>query len=152
MFWPTERKQVVIESERFGRISVEPDMVISLIDGGNGSGKPRAFVLLGLGRLSPFLFLVSVDSPNTAYAIIDPLTILPDYHPSIDREDIRMVGDPGTDAIQIITVVEIDRERKSATLDLKHPILINVKGKVAKQLELKDSPESYEIPVALLRQ
>ncbi len=147
-----QKHHVVIESERLGRIAVEEDMVISLVNGGNGSGTPRSFVLLGLGRLSPFLFLVSVDLPNTSYAVIDPRTVLPDYHPAVSGDDLRTLGNPGKDAVQIMTIVEIDTAKGSAMLDLRHPILVNVKGKVARQIESRESPESYEIPAALLRQ
>jgi flagellar assembly factor FliW len=152
VFRPKKRKRIVIESERIGRIAVDPDMVISLVGGGNGSKAPREFVLVGIERLSPFLFLVSVERPNTSCAIIDPRNVLPNYRPAVSAEDLQTIGSTCTDSVEVITFVEIDQNKGSAVLDLKHPILINVKGKVAKQIVVPGNPESFEIPAALLRQ
>jgi flagellar assembly factor FliW len=127
-------------------------MVISFRDGINDSPGPGGFVVLGLKRFSPFLVLVSEKKPHVSYPIIDPRTVVPDYRPHIHPEELRTIGNPEIEAMQVVSVVELDGERKVAFLDLRHPILINVKGRVGKQIQVDCYPERLEIPAALLRQ
>jgi flagellar assembly factor FliW len=127
-------------------------MVITCPDGVKKTPGTGDFVVIGLKRFAPFLVLVSVDAPNVSYPIVDPGYLVPDYHPRIQGEDLREIGNPGSDSIQIVALVELDMRRKIAILDLRHPILINVKRRLAKQVELKNYPQRFEIPAALLRQ
>lgn len=152
MLWPRESAQIKITSSVYGTIEISRDMVISCPDGVKKTPRPGDFVVVGLKRFAPFLVLVSVDAPNVSYPIVDPNALVPDYHPLISGEEMREIGSPGSDSIQIVTLVELDMRRKVAILDLRHPILINVKRRLAKQIEVRGYPRRFEIPAALLRQ
>jgi flagellar assembly factor FliW len=152
VFWPRESARIIITSSRYGSIEISKDMVISCPDGVMKTPGPGDFVVVGLKRFAPFLVLVSVNAPNVSYPIVDPRSLVPDYEPMIPGEELRRIGSPGSDSIQIVTTVKLDMRRKVTILDLRHPILINVKRRLAKQVELSDYPRTFEIPAALLRQ
>jgi len=144
--------KVHIESPEYGCIEMSREMVINFRYGVNGSSRPGGFVILGLKRFAPFLVLVSEKKPHTAYPIMDPSAIVPGYSPAIPVKELDLIGNPDRDSIQVVSFIELDGKKKSAVLDLRHPILINVTQKIAKQIEIDDYPERFEIPATLLRQ
>jgi flagellar assembly factor FliW len=152
MLYPEKDDRVVIRSPVHGCISVSREMAISILDGVNGTAGPGDFVILGLKRFSPFLVLVSEKKPHISYPIINPATIVPDYRPEIPREELENLGNPGAHSLQVVNVVQLDGRRKVALLDLRHPIFINVKKRMGKQVQVEKYPEKFEIPIALLRQ
>lgn len=149
--------RIVIKCSAYGSIEISRDRLITLLDGVNGNCAnatpgPGSFVILGLKRYAPFLLLVSAKNPHVSYPIINPRVVFPEYKPPIPYEELCCIGNPEMDCVQVMTTVELDLERRLAFTDLKHPILVNVRKRLAKQVEVDSYPEKYEIPVTLLRQ
>jgi len=149
---PKKNGRVRIKSPVCGCIELSRDMVISFHEGINDSQGPGGFVIIGLKRFSPFLVLVSEKRPHTSYPIIDPENIIPDYRKAVPAGELSGIGNPERDSMQVVTIVKLDGLRRAAFLDLRHPLLINVKGRVGKQIEVNTYPDEFEIPIALLRQ
>jgi len=152
VIFPERKNKIHISSPEYGNIEISRDMVINFKYGVNGSSGPGGFVVLGLKRFAPFLVLVSEKKPHTAYPILDPNTIIPGYSPEISGRELDLIGNPEKNSIQVVTFIELDKKKKSAFFDLRHPILINVKQKLGKQVEINNYPERFEIPGHLLRQ
>jgi flagellar assembly factor FliW len=152
VIFPERNNKIHISSPDYGNIEIFREMIINFKYGVNGSSGPGGFVVLGLKKFAPFLVLVSEKKPHTAYPIMDPSTIIPGYCPEISDRELDHIGNPEKGSIQVVTFIELDKKKKSALFDLRHPILINVKEKLGKQVEIYNYPERFEIPGYLLRQ
>lgn len=93
---------------RFGEIEVSDEQVLHLPDGLIGISECRRVILFEHQPGSPFRWLQSVDVPELAFVVIDPLDLVPDY-PIEKLKDIlaneRKMNRPNEIAVAAITTV-----------------------------------------------
>ena len=68
-----------ISTSRFGEVEIEDGTVLELPDGILGFSDCRRVVIMDHQPGSPFRWLQSVDIPELAFVVIDPLDLVPDY-------------------------------------------------------------------------
>ena len=68
-----------ISTTRFGEIEIKDNSVLDLPGGILGFSDCRRVVILEHQPGSPFRWLQSVDIPELAFVVIDPLDLVPDY-------------------------------------------------------------------------
>jgi flagellar assembly factor FliW len=117
----TDSHQIVrFSSSRFGDIEVPADRLITVPDGIIGFPDFTRYALLDpSGGQSLFLWLHSVDSPDLAFIITDPVPFVPDYRidasePDLDR--LALAGKEPPALFVIVTVPENDPDMISANL------------------------------------
>ncbi len=138
-----------IKTKRFGDIEIDPKTSIHFPSGILGFPRFRDYVLLDPNAKSPLKWLQSVDEPNLAFVVTDPLIFKPDYEIRVfpsDLEELK-VEDPTT-VVQLV-VVNVPRDPSKMTANLRGPLLINTANHLARQIVL-DDPD-YDIKFRLLR-
>ncbi|MCD4829263.1 MAG: flagellar assembly protein FliW [Candidatus Cloacimonetes bacterium] len=137
-----------IKTKRFGEIDIDPKSTIHFPSGLLGFAKSKDFVLLDPSKKSPLKWLQSVDEPELAFVVTDPLIFKPDYEIRVFESDLLelKVEDPST-VVQLV-IVTVPRDPARMTANLKGPLLINTANNIARQLVL-DNPD-YEIKHRLL--
>jgi len=127
-----------INTSRFGEIDVEAQSVVEMPEGMLGFGEFKKFVLIQHNQGSPFLWYQAVEEPNLAFVIVDPFTFFPDYEVMLTREDLDALGAVELGDLAVFTVVVIPENPEDMTANLRGPVLINVKNRIARQVVLND--------------
>ena len=73
----------------FGEIDIQEDKIITLESGMIGFPDMQKFTLIfdeEKGSKSHIMWLQSMDDPQTAFPVINPVTIKEDYNPSVSEE------------------------------------------------------------------
>ena len=106
-----------------------------------GTGISTFFTAAG----SAFLWLVSLDDPELAFAVTDPRTIFPGYCPKVDAQARARVEAEEHDELEILAVATVrDGE---ATLNLAAPVVVNPRSRRGAQVVLEDEAVSARTPL-----
>jgi flagellar assembly factor FliW len=134
-----------IETSRFGTLDIEADAIVLLPDGIIGFPQERHWVLLREGESPTLGWLQSITDPELALSVVTPQAFVPNYVLRFRREEISSLPWTSRDEVVALAVVSLNDEQ--LTINLKAPILINLKRCVGCQLlTCDDQPLQCALP------
>src|SRR3989338_7785047 len=92
-----------INTLRFGTIEIDKSEIIIVPEGIIGFPDIKRYVILDMGKDTPFKLFQAVDEPNLGFIIVDPLIFKSDYNVKIRKEDLYSIR--AEDIKEIITAV-----------------------------------------------
>jgi flagellar assembly factor FliW len=134
---------------RFGEIEFPPEVIMTFPEGVLGFPNDQRYLLLEHDNEgSPFRWLQSLDNPDLAFIVMDPLIIEPRYSYDIDVDTARIIGtaEPGECATMVIVNVPHDFPIKM-TANLKAPLVVNVEARLGRQVVLGSQAFAINTPV-----
>ena len=138
-----------IDTTRFGTIEIDEKKILFFVKEILGFYGIKKFIVIDHpGKPDiPFKWLQSVEIPEVAFLITDPHIFYPEYKPDIDAHDRRELDITEDKDLAIVSIVTVPHEDPhKVTINLKGPILINLKNRKAKQKILnKDYPIQYPL-------
>jgi flagellar assembly factor FliW len=130
---------VKINTTRFGELEVEKKDIITFKDGLLGFEKLTQFFIVDPGDQTLILWIQSVDDAGTAFPIIEPKIFKPDYAVKLLPAELTSLSLENLNDASIYTILTIPQTVTEMSANLKAPIVINNKTKVARQIVLQDS-------------
>lgn len=115
-----------IVTKLFGEVGVDVNKVITFKTGLIGFEEYKQFMIIHDAdeEETKILWLQSIDEPELALPVINPLLIKQDYNPVVEDELFRNIGEPEEEMLVLVTLtVPADITRIST--NLKAPIIIN---------------------------
>jgi len=128
-----------IETYRFGRVSIDPNHIITFSEGILGFEDLKRYAIILCESTEPIQWLQAVDDPEVSLPIINPFLIKYDYELDVDDEELHSIGMPTIEDILIVNVVVLPEDIRKATINLSAPILINIKTKQGRQIVMEYS-------------
>jgi flagellar assembly factor FliW len=134
---------------RFGEIEFSEEVTLSFPDGVLGFPNDRRFILLEHNvEGSPFRWLQSLDDPDLAFIVVDPVLIEPRYQVEIDRDSATSIGTHQADACAVVAIVNVPHGNPlQMTANLKAPLVVNAETRVGRQLVLSSNLFQISAPV-----
>ncbi len=125
-----------LETKNFGVIEIEDDKIIRFEHGLIGFEAKRDFVIFGEEEDNPhsLLWLQCIEDSSLSLPIINPFAWYPTYSPDVDDEFIQSIGDLNEGDLQLFNVVVIRERVEDMTVNLKAPIVVNIKTKKGMQV------------------
>ncbi|HON11827.1 MAG: flagellar assembly protein FliW [Fibrobacter sp.] len=112
-----------------------------------GFEKNKEFVIVTIPEYQPFEWLVCVDGSRLRFAIINPLTFLPDYSPNIVKEQMEDLAITRAEDILLYVIVTIRENPLESTANLVGPIVINRTRRIGKQIIIDDERYTTQEPI-----
>ncbi len=138
---------MVIKTRIFGEVTIDDEKMISFPNGIVGFPELTDFALIHdaeKGNQGGIRWLQSVQEPNFAMPVVDPLVIRTDYNPSVDDELLKVIGE-GEDLLVLVTIT-VPSDLKKMSINLKAPLVVNVDTRKAVQVILEeDFPVKFQI-------
>ncbi len=135
---------ITVKTTRFGEITINRNDIYTMPEGMLGFSSLHQYVIIDHKKNSFFKWLQSVERPDLAFVITDPLIFMPDYGFEISQSDTELLRlENEEDCIVAVTLV-IPKDPDHITANLKGPIVFNVRSKLAKQVVLAESEYSVE--------
>ncbi|WP_127715651.1 flagellar assembly protein FliW [Halobacteriovorax sp. HLS] len=128
-----------INTTRFGELEVEKKDIITFKDGLLGFEKLTQFFIVDPGDQTLILWIQSVDDASTAFPIIEPKIFKPDYSVKLLPAELTSLSLENLTDASIYTILTIPQTVTEMSANLKAPIVINNKTKIARQIVLQDS-------------
>lgn len=127
-----------IITTRFGEINVDETKIIDIRGSIIGFEYLNHFVLHIEDENNPFWWFQSVEDGTIAFVVINPFIAKADFEPVIEDDDIKLLEIECAEDVVMLAIVTIRQNPFSVSVNLKAPIAVNAKKKIAKQIILDD--------------
>ncbi len=133
-----------LETARFGTLEVDPDAVITFTQPILGFQEYRRFVQLS-GPSDYLRWLQSTESGELAFIMMVPTVLIPDYHVDVRPAELSELAVSSIEELEIYTLVVVPEDKSKVRTNLRAPILINPRLRLAKQalMDRSDYPIQF---------
>jgi len=135
---------MVINTRLFGEVTIDDNKMIYFPGGIVGFPDMKDFALIHDsedGKEGSIHWLQSVQEPNFAMPVIDPLRVKADYNPEADDELLSTIGEINPDELLVLVTITVPSDLTKMTVNLMAPFVINVATRKACQVIV----DGYEI-------
>jgi flagellar assembly factor FliW len=143
-----------IQTKCFGEMEYSPDAVFSFPDGMPGFENEHAFVFLKQPDAHPLMFMQSLSVPDLCFILLPVLAADPHYNLQLAEEDLATLRLPagrqpriGQDVLCAVLVCAAGDQRPDPTVNLRAPIVVNLKLQIGMQAIQAQSEYSYRHPL-----
>ncbi|RDU21902.1 flagellar assembly protein FliW [Anaerosacchariphilus polymeriproducens] len=139
-----------VKTRLFGTIEVKKDKQIHFVNGIIGFPEMQDFTLVfeeteeGKASIS---WLQSIQEPDFALPVMDPLILIPDYNPVVEDELLKPLGEMKAKDTFVMVTVTVPEEMKDLSVNLKAPLIINAKTRKACQIIVDNQDYSVKYPI-----
>lgn len=137
------------KTRMFGDIDISDDKIIVLESGMIGFPDMQKFTLIydeEKGDKANIMWLQSMDDPQTAFPVINPMKIKEDYNPSVSEELLKPLGEMGQEDTFVLVTMRVPKNIEDMSINLKAPIIINTSNNKGAQIIVEDDlPVRYKI-------
>ena len=127
-----------INTLRFGTVEIDKSEIIIVPEGIIGFPDIKRYVILDMGKDTPFKLFQAVDEPTVGFVIIDPILFKPDYKVKIRKEDLYSLSAENLNEIVTAVIVTIPEDLYKMTANLRGPLLINLKRRWERKFVFAD--------------
>jgi len=125
-----------LASTKLGELEYSPDSVIHFKNGLIGLENYQNFILLEENDFAPFGYLQSIDEPSFTLIVINPFFIDPNYTLDLLSDELESIDVHSANEFMALAIVVFSPIPEQITVNLKAPILVNIKNKQARQVLL----------------
>lgn len=139
-----------ITTRIFGEIEIADDKIIVFENGIIGFPDLKNFALIHdeeKGTSTGIRFMQSLDEPNFAMPVMDPLLVKPDYDPEVDDELLASAGDISSGNILVLVTATIPGDLTKMSVNLQGPFIINVDEHKACQIIVENGDYPVKFPI-----
>lgn len=130
---------MLVETTRFGSISVSEEDIVTFPEGMLGFSKIDKYVLVERVDDSLFLWLQAVKKPSVAFPLLEPEIFEKNYRVELADEDREILQLDNLKHAKVYAIVTIPSDPTKMTANLKAPIVVNLKTKLARQVILHEA-------------
>lgn len=109
----------------------------------------KRFIIFPVEDNEMFSVLHSVDNVEVGFVVVSPFNVLKDYEIKLDDETIKKMKIEKPEDVLVVNTVTLSSKVENITVNLRAPIIINIKDKIGAQLIL--SNESYLVKYPLFK-
>lgn len=121
---PDPKATITIESSRFGTVELAADAVLEFPDGLIGLRGNR-FGLLATHAEGPFLWLHSLEDPNLALPVTNPVRFFPEFKVELTQEDRQRLGAGPGEPVDVYVTIRSGPDLADFAANLKAPIVVH---------------------------
>ncbi|MDD2495774.1 MAG: flagellar assembly protein FliW [Tissierellia bacterium] len=128
-----------VETRDFGNILVNKEDIINFSYGMYGFEEFKRYIILKDDNEEDVMFLQSLDNSDLSFVLIDPYIIFREYEPILYKEDLSELNVKNELELKFLVIAIIGENVKDSVVNLRSPIAINPKTKLAKQVILQNT-------------
>lgn len=128
---------MILNTKHFGEIEIDEEKIIIFKDGLLGFENIKKYsVVLNQEKDIPFSWLQGVDDTNLAFVITNPFAFKNDYNFEIPENVIKQLEIEKEEDVMVFSIAVIPKDMKKTTINLRGPLVINIRNKKGKQIVL----------------
>jgi flagellar assembly factor FliW len=136
-----------VRTNMMGTVEVSEDATLYVPDGLFGFEDLKRYVVTEVESLSPFRLLISTEDPEVAFAVADPRLILEPYSVPLADSDRDLLDLQADDRISMFVLLSTSDTGDGFTANLKGPVVLNTRNRVAKQVVVYNPAYSFRHPL-----
>lgn len=134
----------------FGEIDIADDKIIHFQGGIIGFPDLTDFALVHDAEKegdSPVRWMQSLQEPNFAMPVMDPLAVCPDYNPVVEDELLKPIGEFDPESVLVLVTLTVPKDVKKMSVNLQAPFVINADEKKACQIIVDSEKYPVRFPI-----
>ena len=135
----------------FGEVEIDDSKIINFPNGIIGFPDLKRFTLIhdeeAEDKNNTIKWLQSIEEPDFAMPVIDPLIVCPEYSPEVDKNILEDVGDIKDEDILVLVTVTVPHDLTKMTVNLMGPFIINAEEKKGVQAIVENSDYPVKFPI-----
>ncbi len=136
---------MIVKTGRFGQLSMSDEDIITFPEGILGFPEFKKYCLIDSGDETLILWLQSVENPDIAFAVLEPKIFKLDYAARLSAAELRELKLENINQSAVFSILTIPSDDLTQmTANLKAPIVINLKERVARQVVLQENEYSVK--------
>lgn len=139
-----------ITTRVFGEVDIEESKIIHFQGGIVGFPALTDFALIHDSEKdgdSPIRWMQSMQEPNFAMPVIDPLAVYPEYNPVVEDEMLKTIGNLNPESVLVLVTLTVPKDIKKMSVNLQAPFVINADERKAIQLIVDSEKYSVRYPI-----
>ncbi|MBR5360865.1 MAG: flagellar assembly protein FliW [Lachnospiraceae bacterium] len=139
-----------VNTRVFGEIDIADDKIIHFQGGIVGFPDLTDFALVHDAEKegdTPVRWMQSLQEPNFAMPVMDPLVVCPDYNPVVEDELLKPIGDINPDSVLVLVTLTVPKDVKLMSVNLQAPFVINADEKKACQIIVDSDKYPVRFPI-----
>lgn len=139
---------MLVNTAVFGAIEVADEQIFSMPDGLYGFDQVGKFALVTKQDDDvTLMWFQSVESTVPCFVVFNPYEVIDGYQPMIEAADLRALNCAKNDKLEYLVVAVVPEDITKITVNLKSPIVLNRRAKLARQVILanKDYPIKFSL-------
>lgn len=139
-----------IKTRVFGEVEIEDSKIIIFERGIVGFPEMQKFAIIHdeeKGVNAGIRYLQSVDEPEFAMPVMDPLEIMPQYDPEVEDELLKPLGNITGENLLVLVTVSVPREIEKISVNLQAPIIINAEERKGVQVIVESGDYKVKYPI-----
>lgn len=138
---------LVVPTDRFGELTVDPGDVIEFPDGLVGFAVVTRAIAVPVNDDGLFWWLQAVDDPALAFLAVVPWAFFADYEPVLPADVQDRLGLDDADDALVYCLVTIHDDPRRFTANLLGPVVVNRRRRLGRQVVLDaDLSTRAELP------
>ena len=141
---------MVINTRIFGEIEISEEKILHFENGIIGFPDLKRFTLIHdeeKGNKVGIRFLQSIEEPDFAMPVMDPLMVKEDYDPEVNDELLASLGNLTPENILVLVTASIPSDLTKMSVNLQGPFVINVEERKACQVIVEGSEYPVKFPI-----
>ena len=138
---------MVVNTTRFGPIDLSSDDILTFKEGLLGFNDLERFVLLDDPNDEIFAWLQSCDEPSIAFPVLEPELFEENYKLQMTKSDLQSLQVTSEAELRSFCIITIPEDPARMTANLKAPVVVNVKTRVARQCVLQNNKLEIREPI-----
>lgn len=122
-------------------------MEISFEKGIPGFEEYKTFILNEVEYNPKFKIIVSKEDSNIGFVSISPFEVRKDYEIDLNDEIIKELNIEKPEDVLVLNLITLGKTLDTSTINLKAPVIINIKNNKGKQLILQDDRYKIKEPL-----
>lgn len=121
--------------------STKPESVteIHFKDGIYGFEDVKDYILFQEENEGAIWSLQAAGRPYPSFIVVNPSLLVKDYKLTLESSDIEALGNPAESDICCMVIAVIKKDLPDSVVNLKSPIVVNVKNKTGRQVIMENS-------------
>lgn len=141
------RRRLIIQTKYLGEVEISEDKIVHFESGIPGFEDKKRFVLLDIDEKIIFQILQSVETKNLAFFVVNPYLLFEDYSIDLNDSIIESLDIREEKDVVVLSIMTLKEPFSESTVNLKAPLIINLKNKRGKQYILQDDTYSMRVTI-----
>lgn len=139
-----------ITTRVFGEIDIEENKIINFPGGIVGFPDLKDFALIHDAEKdgdTPIRWMQSMQEPNFAMPVMDPLAVCETYNPIVEDELLKPIGNLNPESVLVLVTLTVPKNVKDMSVNLQAPFVINADERKAVQLIVDTDKYPVRFPI-----
>jgi len=139
-----------VNTRVFGEIDIEQEKIITFPKGIVGFPELTEFALIHNSEkesAAAVRWLQSMQEPEFAMPVLDPLVVAPDYNPEVEDELLKPIGAIDPESVLVLVTMTVPKDITKMTVNLQAPFVINADEKKACQIIVDTDKYPVRYPI-----